>query len=93
MQFTSKLGMALALIYIVLSVWLIATQGLFGESFITLILGLPWTLLLAYFEFGNVEGALLYVLVLTPLVINALILYWIGSLIENNRRSVKIRND
>lgn len=66
-------------IYLAASAYLIITQGLFGESFIALILGLPWTLVLSYFEFGGASGALVYVLVLAPIALNAFILYWIGK--------------
>lgn len=83
----SPLGLALALIYIVISVFLIATQGLFGESFIVLLLGLPWSLVFASFEYGNASGAVLYVFVLGPLALNAVILYWIGSRISGKKAS------
>jgi hypothetical protein len=82
MRFPTKIGTALAGAYIVLCGVLIGTQGLFGESFIAIILGLPWSMAFAYFEFGNVSGALLYVLVLAPMVLNAALLYWIGLLIS-----------
>lgn len=74
-------GLTLAGLYILVCIALIATQGLFGESFIVIILGMPWSAMLAFFEFGNASGALLYVLVLAPLVLNALILYGIGWLL------------
>lgn len=77
----SKTGLALAGTYALVCIYLIATQGLFGESFIALILGMPWTLLLAFFEFGGASGALVYILILTPMALNALLLYGIGSLI------------
>lgn len=67
-------------LYLLLCAYLIATQGLFGESFIAILLGLPWTLILAYFEFFNVTPPLAYVLILAPIALNAAILYWIGSL-------------
>ncbi len=79
---SSKLGLSLAVIYILAAAYLILTQGLFGESFISIILGLPWTLLLALIEFGGASGVFLYVLILTPMVLNAVILYWIGALIQ-----------
>lgn len=78
----SKAGLTASLVYLGLCVYLIATQGLFGESFIALLLGLPWSLVPSFFEFGNVSGALLYILLLLPLVINATILYWMGSKID-----------
>jgi len=72
-------------LYLLISVYLIYTQGLFGESFIALILGMPWTLALSYFEFGGVEGAMMYVLILAPIALNALILYTIGKLLSRPR--------
>lgn len=81
----SKLGLGLSLTYIILSIILLATQGIFGESFIALILGLPWSMLFAYIEYGGASGTLLYIMILAPLVLNAALLYWIGSFIS--RRS------
>jgi hypothetical protein len=72
-------------IYLAASAYLIATQGLFGESFIALILGLPWTLVLSYFEFGGVSGPLMYVLIFAPIAINAYILYVVGKLLNRRR--------
>lgn len=77
----SRTGLILAGAYVLLCVFLIATQGLFGESFIAILLGLPWSMAFAAFEFGNVSGAMIYVLVLAPLVLNALVLYGIGYLL------------
>lgn len=78
-------NLLLPALYLLLCAYLIATQGLFGESFIAIILGFPWSFALAFFEFGNVTGALLYVLVLAPLALNAAILWWIGSLFGKKR--------
>lgn len=71
----------LAGVYVAAAVYLIATQGLFGESFIALILGMPWTLALAAIEFGGAEGNVAVALLVAPMVLNAFLLYWIGSLI------------
>ncbi len=78
----SKLGLAFSGFYIVLSIILIAVQGLFGESFIALILGLPWSLLLALIEYGHAGGIFIYILLLGPLALNAGLLYWIGSVLS-----------
>lgn len=75
----SKLGHILAGLYIIFSSYLVATQGLFGESFIAIILGLPWSLGLSYFEYWNAEGALMYILILAPLALNTVVLYCIGK--------------
>ncbi len=79
----SKLGMAFAGAFILIAAYFILTQGLFGESFIALILGLPWVLVLAWFEFGGVtNSALMAILTITPMLINVALLYWIGATIE-----------
>jgi hypothetical protein len=77
----SSLGLVLAGLYLLVSGLLIWQQGLFGESFIAILLGFPWSFALAFFEYGNVSGAMIYVLVLGPLVLNAVLLYWIGAMI------------
>ncbi len=78
-------GLILAGAYVLLCAFLIATQGLFGESFIALILGLPWVLAFVYFEFGNASGPLLAIMLFAPMVLNALILYGIGTLFGAKR--------
>ncbi len=68
-------------LYLLLCAYLIATQGLFGESFITILLGIPWSFALAFFEYGgDLSTFMIYVLVLGPIALNAVILYFIGSL-------------
>lgn len=59
--------------------YLIATQGFYGESFIALILGMPWSLGFTYFEYFNVDGVVLGTLLLLPMALNAYILYRIGA--------------
>jgi hypothetical protein len=81
----SPFGLVLAGIYLLFTIFLFATQGIFGESFIALILGLPWSLIFVSFEYGNASGALLYVMVLAPIIFNALLLYGIGMLLEKMR--------
>ncbi len=83
----SKIGLILTITYSVAAVFLIATQGLFGESFIALILGLPWSIALALFEYGSAGGVVLYALVLGPMVINVVVLYMIGIQIDRIKAS------
>lgn len=78
----NKAGMILAGAYLILSAYLLATQGLFGESFIALILGMPWSLVFSFIEFGQANGALLIGMLLLPIIFNAYILYWIGNKIN-----------
>lgn len=75
----STFGLSVAGIYLAICAYFIGTQGLFGESFITLILGLPWTLGLAFFEYFNASGSVAVVLALIPLALNAGILYWVTA--------------
>jgi predicted acyltransferase len=86
----SILGLVLALVYIVISVILIMQQGLFGESFIVIILGFPVSFLAALVlapiaERGELSTAMQYIAVLTPVVINAIVLYFIGVGIDKLR--------
>jgi len=80
-----NLGILVSGIYVLASAYLIYTQGLFGESFIAILLGFPWSFILAFIEFGNVSGAFLYLLVLAPLFLNAVLLYGIGVWIAKKR--------
>lgn len=83
----SILGWILAFLYIFASAYLIISQGLFGESFIALILGLPWSMIVIFsgeLLSGDVVSTLLiYFLVLLPIALNAYIFYWIGAGIQN----------
>lgn len=79
----SKAGLLVAGGYLLLCAFFIFTQGLFGESFIAIILGIPWSFALALIEFGGAEGWIMYVLVLTPIALNALILYWLAATISS----------
>ncbi len=82
----SKIGWTLSAAYILISVFLILSQGLFGESFIALILGLPWVLIPAKFEgFGASSPFVMYAVLLLPIILNAILLYIIGFLIERKR--------
>lgn len=76
---SNKLGLVLSGVYLLAALYLITTQGLFGESFITVILGMPWTLGLAYVEYFSASGPLLYVLALAPIALNAYVLYKLGG--------------
>ncbi len=83
-QWYSKAGIFTAGMYVLVCVFLIISQGLFGESFIAIILGVPWSFALAAVEFGGAKGPILYVLVLAPLVLNMLVLYWVAATIEGS---------
>jgi len=85
---TSKLGLGLALAYLVLCTFLIFSQGLFGESFIAIILGFPWSFLFAYFEYLSAEGLFLTLLLLIPIALNALLLLWIGTRISRKSSNI-----
>lgn len=81
----SKFGLVLAISYLFIALGLIARDGLFGESFIALILGLPWSLIFAYFEYFTVTGWLLFVLLMVPILLNAYLLYCLGKAITPHR--------
>lgn len=75
------LGVLFAAMYLIVAGYLIGTQGLFGESFIAILLGMPWALVPSFFEYGGQGGsAVMYFLVLGPIALNAAILYWIGRM-------------
>ena len=89
----SALGWGFAAVYIAATILLLCSQGLFGESFIALILGLPWSALLAFVaaRFADrymppLESPLfliaVYAHVLLPIMLNALLFYVIGFGLE-----------
>lgn len=87
---TPKLfGWLLVSIYIIVSVYLIRTQGFVGESFIIVFLGLPWSLFLILLDkFSPREGTTLfyiyfYIGFLGPIILNAMVFYWLGVGIKN----------
>jgi hypothetical protein len=82
----STVGLVLSTIYIVFAAYLISSQGLFGESFIAIILGMPWTLALSLVEFGNASGSSLYILLIAPILLNTVLLYVIGSLFDGKKK-------
>jgi hypothetical protein len=75
----SKLGAGLAAAYVALCAYLLYSQGLFGESFVALILGLPWSLFFSFFEFFNAGAPFVYILLFAPMILNAFLLYWGGN--------------
>ncbi len=81
----SKLGLILSGAYVLIAIYLVSTQGLTGESFISIILGLPWTLALSFVEFGGAEGFLLIILLIAPMALNAYFLYKIGSYFSQDK--------
>ena len=86
---TSKVGLTLSGLYLLGSIYLILTQGLFGESFIVLILGLPWSFGTVLLGFTATNTVFLYILFLTPILFNIIIFYWMGVGIQKlffNRR-------
>ena len=75
---TSRIGLTLSSFYLLGSIYLVLTQGLFGESFVVLALGLPWSFGTVLFGFTATNTVFLYVLFLTPILLNIITLYWIG---------------
>ncbi len=68
-------------LYIAGSFYLILTQGLFGESFIAIILGLPWSFLLLFLSPNEAFG---YAFVIGPIILNVALLYTIGYVIGSH---------
>ena len=81
----SKIGLSVALVYILISIYFGFRQGLFGESFVAFFLGLPWSFFLVFFDKFLPHSTLfhwfLYVIVLGP-ILNTVLLYWFGAGIE-----------
>lgn len=75
----SKTGLLLAGAYGVVALYLILTQGLFGESFIAIILGIPWSFIFSFFEYWHAEGVVATILLILPMVVNAYLLYLVGK--------------
>ncbi len=89
-QRRSKLGWSFAGLYLAVATFLILTQVLFGESFIAVVLGLPWSLIIVLIgrRYFPPQKSILHVLVvygyvLFPIVLNAVLLYLIGFGLDN----------
>ena len=84
----SKTGLTLSFLYLGISIFLIISQGLFGESFIAVILGLPWSFLIVYFKLFTISQhhplflLFLYIETLGPIIVNIILFYWIGVGVE-----------
>lgn len=97
----SKVGLTLSFLYLIVSLSLILSQGLFGESFIALILGVPWSFLIVLSGVNAIVSdssplfsLFLYAWVLVPIIVNVALLYWIGVGIQKLlfRKSSQQRN-
>lgn len=86
----SKIGLTVSGIYLLLCVYLITTQGLTGESFIALILGIPWSFGFAFVEYWHADGIVLAALLLLPIALNAYLLYVIGSYIPIGKKNTTL---
>lgn len=82
----SKTGLLLAGVYVLIVVYFVTTRGLLDESFVAIILGAPWTLLLALIEFGGAQGATVQALLIATMALNAFILYCVGVFVDKLRR-------
>ena len=82
----SNVGWVLAGLYLAVAVFLICSQGLFGESFIAVVLGLPWSALLVFIGAQGLGNLLYpagrYAVVLFPIILNTSLLYLIGFGVE-----------
>lgn len=82
MKYISKIGTTFAIVFAIVAIFFIATEGLF-ESAGILFMGAPWVFIFGAISFFGVQsiGALGTLLVL-PLIVNAAILYGLGMLLE-----------
>lgn len=76
-----------SLIYAISGAFLIISQGLFGESFIAIILGLPWMYFMVSLKFPinpthPFYSLFLYLWIFTPIFLNVIILYFLGAGLE-----------
>ena len=81
----SKVGLTLSFLYLIVSTYLILSQGLFGESFIAILLGFPWSFMIVLGGINSVVSEsnplfslFLYSWVLAPIIVNLVLFYWIG---------------
>ena len=89
----SKIGLALSVLYLAVSLYLIATQGLFGESFVALFLGYPWSFLIILLKLHELIPdthvlfpLFLYVWLLVPIGVNGFLLYRFGVMIQRSMK-------
>jgi len=85
----SKVGLILSFLYLMGSIFLVLSQGIFGESFIAILLGFPWSFLIVL---GGINAVVsdsnplfflfLYAWVLTPIIVNVILFYWVGVFLE-----------
>ena len=81
----SKVGLTFSLFYLLGSTYLILSQGLFGESFIAIVLGFPWSFLIILSNSHAIVSdssplftLFLYAWLLGPIIVNLVLLYWVG---------------
>lgn len=85
----SKVGLILSFLYLIGSIFLILSQGLFGESFIAILLGFPWSFLIVLGGINSIVSdssplysLFLYSWILAPIIVNIVVLYWVGFVLE-----------
>lgn len=85
----SKVGLILSFLYLIGSIFLILSQGLFGESFIAILLGFPWSFLIVLGGIRSIVSdssplysLFLYSRILAPIIVNIVVLYWVGFVLE-----------
>ena len=85
----SKVGLTFSLFYLLGSTYLILSQGLFGESFIAIVLGFPWSFLIILSNGHTIVSdssplftPFLYAWLLGPIIVNLVLLYWVGIVAE-----------
>jgi hypothetical protein len=74
----SKVGLILSGSYLLVSAYIIFTQGLFEDAAVVFGLGFPWGWASLFLGFFSPSVVFSYILFLAPILINAVIIYWIG---------------
>jgi len=89
----SKVGLTLVGVFVMYGLFMIFTGGLFA-GFGIVVLGMPWTMMLAYVGFFELLSSLdlfiseiilfplAIIIFLVPIGVNIFVLYWLGAYIE-----------
>ena len=81
----SKVWLTFSLFYLLGSAYLFLSQGVFGEGFIAIVLGFPWSFLIILSNARAIVSdssplytQFLYARLLGPIIVNLVLLYWVG---------------
>ena len=84
----SKVGLTFSLFYLLGSAYLILSQGLFGESFIAIVLGFPWSFLIILSNGHKIVSdssplftPYKYAWLFGPIIVNLVLIYWVVGIV------------